>query len=387
MATAKTRKVTKKAASKKAAIKKAISNVVTPKTVSEPTSSAFEVLAPAQASSQSTSSNVETSTATTLTADAGWVFYFSVHAADVSSAWSILSDRLSGKAVRTGRISAAEYFASDFAPRYTTRGDLFVLRLTQTSKEDLGMLAGEIEDAFRDAGVRPGPMLPDTRTIEGVQYTYYRNETDDSGKLITAADLAAMRKDNPFLVMYNPLEKPDPWDDLYYEYVPSVEDVDTSAFFGDVQPVSKPESKGFDLDVEDFDADLGNLLNELFKIGRKYLTQPEGVQGWVFDKGLGRLGKPSYRFYACAETIKPVRKTVAAAGFNYTIEERGEWHGVQIPLESFKTVQRTLSEPGKLAELRDFYKATAKAIMDNVPALPAPENLPFADDTLFVSDL
>ena len=60
---------------------------------------------------------------------------------------------------------------------------------------------------------------------------------------------------------------------------------------------------------------------------------------------------------------------------------------MQIPLESFKTVQRTLSEPGKLAELRDFYKATAKAIMDNVPALPAPENLPFADDTLFVSDL
>lgn len=317
--------------------------------------------------------------------DTGWVFYFSVHTADGNAAWGILADKLNGKAVQTRKISAADNAALTFPDKIFAQGALFSLRATAYNDDDLGMLAGEIEDAFRDAGIRPGPMLPDTRTIEGVQYTYYRNETGIHGRVLSAAKLAEMRTENPFLVMCNPFEKDDPWDDLYYEYAPSVEDVPAEAAFTSMMPTE--ERLAPTLDVEDFDHDLGNLLNKVFSgVSTKYLTQPEGVRGWVFDKGLGRTGKPSYRFYACCETIKPVRKTLAAAGFTYEPDVRGEWHGVQLPFESFRTVQRTLSDKQKLEELNAFFKATAQATGDNVPALPAPE-IPFADDSLFVSDL
>lgn len=398
MATVKTtktasKKVTSKASSKTAAVKKAVKAVAkkaAPKkvvaqkaiaiseTISQTPSTGIEVLAHAG----------EGTTHMAEPIDAGWVFYFSVHAADVNSAWGIMADKLMGKAVRTGKLSATDYFADEFTPRMITqRGDLFVLRTTPDSTEDLGMLAGEIEDAFRDANIRPGPMLADTRTIEGVQYTFYRNETDLDGRVLLPSELAEMRKANPFTVMYNPFGKTDPWDDMYYEYTPSVEEEIVTEAFGAMEP-TKEARLPMTLDVEDFDHDLGNLLNKVFTgVSAKYLTQPEGVRGWVFDKGLGRAGKPSYRFYACHETIKPVRKTLAAAGFNYTPDKRGDWYGVQLPFESFKTVQRTLSDPKKLKELKSFFQASAQTNGDEVPALPPPEDLPFADDTLFVSEM
>ena len=375
-AKAKTAKsVTAKTAAKKVTAKTALQE-------SQVSSSGIEVLSPAAQSH-------EIPEVTAESIDMGWVFYFSVDLSDVSTAWGILSEKLSGKAVRTGRISAAEYFASDFAPRHHTRGDLFVMRRTPTSTEDLGMLAGEIEDAFRDAGIRPGPMLPDTRTIEGVQFTYYRNETDDEGKVLMPSELAEMRTKNPFLLMYNPLEKTDPWDDLYYEYVPTVEETAPETIFATIEPAQERRTASYELEVEDFDHDLGTLLNKVFTgVSRKYLTQPEGVRGWVFDKGFGRLGKPSYRFYACGDTIIPVQKTLEAAGFDYTSEQRGDWSGVHLPLESFKKVQRTLSNKQRLRELREFFQTTAQTIGDNVPALPAPsDHLPFGDDHLFVSDI
>ena len=244
---------------------------------------------------------------------------------------------------------------------------MFIIRQTPQTDLDIGILAGDVEDALRDAGITPGPQLENMADIDGVKYTAYRNETDSQGNLILAADWAEIERARPPHQLFNPFLKPDPWADMIYEYSPSAE------------ALTPPQSKTTpSFMVEDFDKDLGNLLNSIFSgIDTKYLTQPESAPGWIFDNNFG--GAPMYKFFACPETIKPVRQTLRKAGVPFHHVDQGDWHGAIIAAQHFDQAQSCLQRPDAAKELRDYYIKAAKN-----PTLPPADEQP---DALFVSDI
>ena len=247
------------------------------------------------------------------------------------------------------------------------KGTAFLVRQTPQTDPDIGMLAGQVEDAFRDAGIRPGTQPENMAAIPGVSYTTYRNETDPDGDILSATDWQEMARARPPHQLYNPFIKPDPWADVLYEYAPSP---------AQLQPAAKTAST-LDL-VEDFDTDLGSLLSSVFSgVDDKYLTQPESTKGWVFDKSYGH--EPYYAFYACPVTIKPVRQTLRKAGIPFHHTEHGEWHGVIIPRGHFEAAQHILQQPGMIADLQNAYNQAARNMPQQTP-LQAPA-------TSFVSDI
>ncbi len=279
--------------------------------------------------------------------DKGWVFYFSINKNDADKAWSILSAKIARTNLNADKIPATDFIGIR-SKSYS--GTVFIIRGAAQATIDIGIFAGEIEDAFRDANIQAGSILPDTSTIPGVKYTYYRNDTNLDGHILLPQDMQRLRRENKNLVPYNPYNKPDPWAEIYYEYQPSVEEITVSN-----------SSATTHYDVDDFDDDLGSLLNSLFSgAAERHVTQPKGSKGWVFDKGYGRTGVPTYRFYGCSESIKPVRKTLAAAGIPYIAEPRGEWQCLMIPLASFPQAQQCLAPSSKLKSLNVFYLEQVK---------------------------
>lgn len=299
--------------------------------------------------------------------DRGWVFCFSVLPKNADQAESLLKKIYQGAHIVLQRMPAGDVNGT-FRPE-STRGDVFFVRQTPETDADIGLLAGEVEDAFRDAGIHPGPRLQNMATIDGVSYTSYRNETDPEGNLILAGDWAELEKARPAHRLYNPFVKPDPWADLAYEYAPAAAQLEAPA-----QKLSAMDI------VEDFDTDLGTLLSQVFSgVDSIYLTQPESTKGWIFDQSYGH--EPFYAFYACPVTIKPVRQTLRKAGIPFHHTEHSDWHGVIISKAHFDTAQNILQEPSAVQDLRAYYLQAAQAAATNGSA---PSESP---EPSFVSDI
>lgn len=299
--------------------------------------------------------------------DPGWAFCFSVANQKAGEAETILGHIYANAAIRLDRLPASD-INEIFRPKSTRvkESTVFIIRQTTQTHLDIGLLAGEAEDAFTDADIPPGPALINMAAIEGVRYTFYRNETDPNGNLILPADWAELAKARPPHQLYNPFLKPDPWVDLVYEYSPSAADL------------TPAPAKTSTLLVEDFDKDLGNLLNSVFSgIESKYLTQPDSAPGWIFDNNFG--GEPMYKFFACPETIKPVRQTLRKAGVPFHHTESGGWHGVIIAAPHFDQAQSALQRPDAAETLKTYYHTVAKSPPEALPPKPT--------DDLFVSDI
>lgn len=282
--------------------------------------------------------------------DRGWVFCFSVLSKDVQTAEALLNKIYAKAHVTIQKLPVGE-MRRPFRPD-DSRGTAFMVRQTPQTDADIGMLAGLVEDAFRDNGVRPGPMPTHMATIDGVSYTTYRNETDPEGELLTSDDWAQLERARPPHQLYNPFLKADPWADLVYEYAPAA---------ADLEPAPSARKSTLDM-VEDFDVDLGTLLSEVFSgVDDTHLTQPESSRGWIFDKSYGH--EPYYAFYACPITIKPVRQTLRRAGIPFHHTEHGDWHGVIISKDHFTTAQDILQQPEQVPALKSYYNKAARGLL------------------------
>ena len=291
--------------------------------------------------------------ATTAGFDRGWVFAVSVAPQDAAKSENLLQKICEGHHINLQKLPVTDIQVL-FRPSRGT-GTIFLLRQTPQTDVDIGMLSGEVEDALRDNQARPGTLPINMAVIPGTRYTAYRNDTDPEGQLLTPADWADLATARPKNQLYNPFVKPDPWADIMYEYAPST---------AQLEPAPKKTPAG-NL-VEDFDVDLGTLLAHVFsRTPEKYLLQPESAQGWIFDKSDAH--NPYYAFYACPETIKPVRQTLRQAGIPFHHIEHSGWQGVVIAKGHFNTAQNILAHPGVVDDLHRVYLNLAQTQAQNLP--------------------